>query len=106
MSKAREYLENEREAYGPLFLVAPIEGGVEILFQGALFMTLEKDERLPEGFFDRAVAHIMDLLSGRRTALWDEQAIYGPKAYDPDDASRRAAYLADLDMAAREAMLK
>jgi hypothetical protein len=96
------YKENQREIYGPLFLVAPVEGGVEILFKGALLMMIEKDERLPDGFFDRMVAHIMDLLTGRRSALWDEQALFGADPYTPTAARARAAQQADVDAAARE----
>jgi hypothetical protein len=96
------YLENQRDKFAPLFLVAPIEGGVEILFAGALFITLERDDRLPPGFFDRTVAHVMDLLSGRRSALWDEQAIFGDKPFDRDQARARASSSADLDAAARD----
>lgn len=102
MSSAREYLENVRETYGPCFVVAPIEGGTEILFKGALLMMIERDERLPPGFYDRMVAHIMDLLTGRRSALWDEQAIFGDKPFDTESARRRAEQAADADMAMRE----
>ncbi len=102
MSTQRGYLENVRETYGPLFLVAPVEGGVEIVFKGALLMMIENDERLPPGFFDRMVAHIMDLLTGRRSALWDEQAIFGEKPFDTETARRRANEQADADAAMRE----
>lgn len=94
--------ENTREAFGPKFTTAPIEGGTEILFAGAQLMTIEREPRLPDGFHDRLVRHVMDLLSGRRSALWDEQAIYGDKPRD--DASVRAlgASLAASEAAARE----
>lgn len=90
MSSPREYLENVREVYGPLFVVAPVEGGTEILFKGALLMMVERDERLPPGFYDRMIAHFMDLLTGRKSALWDEQAIFGDKPFDADASRRRA----------------
>jgi hypothetical protein len=94
--------ENQREKFGPLFVVAPIEGGVEILFAGALFATIELEERLPPGFVDRFIAHAMDLLSGRRSALWDEQAIFGSRPFNADEARARARDQAALDAAARE----
>lgn len=94
--------ENTREAFGPHFTVAPIEGGTEILLAGALLIMIEHDDRLPAGFHDRLVRHVMDLLSGRRSALWDEQAVFGDR--DKDDASVRAlaAAYAEQESAARE----
>lgn len=103
MSSNREYLQNVRETYGPLFLVAPVEGGTEIVFKGALLMMIERDDRLPPGFYDRMIAHFMDLLTGRRSALWDEQAIYGEKPFDHIESRARASAQADADMGAREA---
>lgn len=100
----RAYHENQRERHGPLFLVAPVEGGTEILYGGALFMMIERDDRLPPGFTDRAIAHFMDLLTGRRTALWDEQAIFGAKPLDRRDIATRAAQAADQAAAEREAV--
>lgn len=94
--------EQLREKHGRLFVVAPIEGGVEILYAGALFATIELEERLPPGFVDRFIAHAMDLLSGRRSALWDEQVIFGAQPFDRSDARARAAHLAAIDAEARE----
>lgn len=105
MSSNREYLQNVRETYGPLFLVAPVEGGTEIVFKGALLMMIERDDRLPPGFYDRMIAHFMDLLTGRRSALWDEQAIFGDKPFNTEEARARAETSADVDMAEREAKL-
>lgn len=91
-----------RDHYTGRFLVAPVEGGVEILFAGALFMMIERDERLPPGFFDRMVRHIMDMLTGRRTALWDEQAIFGDKEADVAHLRAMAAEHAELQAQERE----
>jgi hypothetical protein len=44
----------------------------------------------------------MDLLTGRRSALWDEQALFGADPYTPTAARARAAQQADVDAAARE----
>lgn len=95
-------LEQQREKHGRLFVVAPIEGGVEILYAGALFATVELEERLPPGFVDRFIAHAMDLLSGRRSALWDEQVIYGDRPFDTDSARARARQQARVDAHERE----
>ena len=91
-----------RDHYTGLFLVAPVEGGVEILFAGALLMTIEKDERLPAGFFDRMVRSIMDLLTGRQTALWDEQAIFGDRPRDIAQVRAMAQAWADHEAEQRE----
>jgi hypothetical protein len=95
--------EQLRHKHGQLFLVAPIEGGVEILYAGALFATIEIDERLPAGFIDRFIAHAMDLLTGRRSSLWDEQIVHGAEPFNIDKARDRAAAQATIDAAAREA---
>jgi hypothetical protein len=94
--------ENQRQLHGPHFTVAPIEGGFEILYAGALFATIEVEPRLPAGFVDRFVQHAMDLLRGRRSGLWDEQAQYGEKPFALDDARTRAFDLADQDAKDRE----
>jgi hypothetical protein len=95
--------ENVREAFVGKFLVAPIEGGTEILFSGALLITVEKDDRLPAGFHDRLVKHIMDLLTGRRTALWDDQALFGDKPNDSAMVRAMAQEVAAAAEIAREA---
>jgi hypothetical protein len=91
-----------RDAYVGRFLVSPIEGGVEILFDGAMLMSIEKDDRLPEGFFDRLVRTIMDHLTGRKTALWDEQAIFGDRARDIAQVRAAGQAWADEQAAQRE----
>jgi hypothetical protein len=55
--------ENTREAFRDKFTCAPIEGGTEILFAGAQLAAIERDPRLPDGFHDRLVRHVMDLLT-------------------------------------------
>ncbi len=94
--------ENAREAFRHRFLVAPATGGTEILFDGAQLMMIERDERLPQGFHDRLVKHVMGLLTGRLSALWDEQAVFGDR--ESDDATVRAlgAQHADQQESERE----
>jgi hypothetical protein len=92
--------ENTREAFRDKFTCAPIEGGTEILFAGAQLAAIERDPRLPDGFHDRLVRHVMDLLTGRRSALWDEQAIFGDKPRD--DATVRALGASEAARAAAE----
>lgn len=94
--------ENQREKHGPLFTALPIEGAVQILYAGAVFATIELEPRLPAGFVDRFIKHAMDSLSGRRSALWDEQAIYRNQPFDLADARRRGAEQAEIDAEARE----
>lgn len=94
--------DSERAVHAPHFLVLPIEGGFEILYNGALFATIERDQRMPAGFVDRFVVHAMDLLSGRRSALWDEQAVYADKPFSRSNSRRESSALADLAAAARD----
>lgn len=98
-----EMPDGDRAKHAHLFLCSNIEGGVQILYRGAVLMTIERDDRLPPGLWNRLVTHTMDLLIGRRTALWDEQAIFKDKPFSPGDARRRAAEQAETDAQNREA---
>lgn len=95
--------ENQREKHGPLFTALPIEGGVQILYAGAMFAAIELEPRLPPGFVDRFIRHTLDSLSGRRSALWDEQAVFGEKPKDDATVRAQAAEHADALAQAREA---
>lgn len=97
-----EMPDGDRAKHAHLFLCSNIEGGVQILYRGALLMTIEQDDRLPPGLYARLVTHTMDLLTGRRTALWDEQAIYKEKPFSPGEARRRGAELAAIAADERE----
>lgn len=91
-----------RDHYTGQFALLPIEGGTQILFAGAVLVTIENDPRLPDGLHMRLVRLVIDNLKGRQTQLWDEQAIYGDRPRDRATVKAMALAWADHEADERE----
>lgn len=83
-----------RSKYGPGFSATNHDGMLVIHHNGTHVLTLYDTPTLPAGFMDRLAHHVMDLLTGRRTVLWDEQAVWGPNGKDAEEVARRATFQA------------
>ena len=77
MSGIREFKANLREEHCPKFTITHHQNGATIRYDGFIFIEIARLPGPPEGFYERAVDHFFASLSGVRTALWDEQSIYG-----------------------------
>jgi hypothetical protein len=91
-----------RDAYGPHFSLVETESGTNILYAGQRLIRVKLDKRLPKGFHDRLVQHLFDMLTGKKTALWDEQRVFGERAYDAAHGRYNAARRAEVEAAQRE----
>ena len=93
----------DREIYAPKFTFEATSTRDIILVDGEPFIGIKRmGGKLPKGFQDRLFSHVADLLTGRKTALWDEQAIYGEYKRDPVHSRANALRNADAQARARD----
>ena len=98
MSQMRDVQASQRENHIRKFDIEhdPRHEKIHITYEGPIICSISlHDCGLPPGFQQRLAAHVMDLLTGRRTALWDEQAIYGEHPRDPAHARINGFRMAD-----------
>lgn len=97
-----DQLENQREQHIRRFTLLQEGEEYTIDCDGRPFLLFLLADNLPPGFTPRLVRHVMDLLTGRMTTLWDEQAIYGDRERDMEDVRSRATAAAYKAAAERE----
>lgn len=75
----RKHKDPLRRQYTGRFTTEPKGTSLLILFDGHPFITIHETapETFPAGFKRRVLRFVFDLLTGKRTALWDDQAVFG-----------------------------
>lgn len=87
----RGYQDELRATHAPHFTFSRLSSSDVILYKGEILVRVRRKGQtgvgglgdLPAGFHARAVQHIVKLLTGQFSALWDEQAVFGEGAADP-----------------------
>ena len=73
MSGVNDYKGNLRDQYRHRFTIV----GRNIFFDEKIYATVAAPPELPEGFNDRVLLHLVELLNGKRTSIWDDQVVFG-----------------------------
>jgi len=87
-----------RAEHAPGFTIEEKAKSTVIHYRGKVFAQIRRAPGLPKGFTERAVIHFFEMLDGTRTALWDEQAVFGEYPRNAEETKRRAGLQADENL--------